>query len=60
MEGLGHGSTSMRQCRGCVWGGRRRTVPGPAGPRERPAPGKACLLMPPGGRGRGLPMRRPP
>lgn len=60
MEGLGHGSTSMRQCRGCVWGGQRRFAPGPAGPRERPAPRRACLLMPSGGRGRGLPMRRPP
>lgn len=56
MEGLGHGSTSMRQCRGCVWGGWRRPVPVPEGPREGPARGKACAPMPPGDRGRDLPV----
>ena len=56
MEGLGHGSTSMRQCRGCVWGGWRRPVPVPEGPREGPARGKACAPMPLGDRGRDLPV----
>lgn len=58
MEGLGHGSTSMRQCRGCVWGGRRRSSPaggiaGKTGARKSLRPDAV------GGRARGLPMRRP-